>query len=462
MDDILFTCAGLSDPVCGNYDGSILHIMRYYRPKSVYIFLSQEIADLEAKDQRFEKTFQHMKEYCAKQGVVYQPELILYNSHLDDVSKIDLVEKPLLDYFTDVAVKNPNCRILLNLSSGSPQMKTMMQFFAIDSPYHVLGIQVDGPKERQGEKKPLRTNDEMYDVDDALATNYDDKPESLPEGARRNRTSEPEMQAIHHQRHRQQLLKLLERQEYDAMLDMSSQLPEQLRTLLKHLSARNNLQSEKAYKLSKQLKNLGFPLYPAKKSDSHYRDLSEYYLLLRNLQKTGRYSEFVLRLNPFLTELLLVLLRKIVFDSYIVQSGSYINIKYDDLKRDHPDELDAVLREANWSNKQIKDFSVALGVAMLVNTSKISDEQKNFLRACRELNKVQRNTAAHQLHAVLEEDIKRDCFFGKHYGSAEILQKLGELLAQAYPDVCDKSLFRIYDRCNDYIKAHLQLGTANV
>lgn len=31
-----------------------------------------------------------------------------------------------------------------------------------------------------------------------------------------------------------------------------------------------------------------FPLYPAMKSDSHYRDLSEYYLLLRNLQITGR------------------------------------------------------------------------------------------------------------------------------------------------------------------------------
>lgn len=462
MDDILFTCAGLSDPVCGSRDGSILHIMRYYRPKRVYIFLSQEIADLEAKDQRFEKTFQHMKEYCAKQGVVYQPEPFFCKSGLDDVSKIDLVEAPMQEYFNSVAAQNPNCRILLNLSSGSPQMKTMMQFFAIDSPYHVLGVQVDGPKEQQGEKKPLRTNDEMYDVDAALATNYDDEPESLPEGARRNRTSEPEMQAIHHQRHRQQLLKLLERQDYDAMLDMSSQLPEQLRTLLKHLSARNNLQGETAYKLSKSLTDLGFPLYPAMKSDSHYRDVSEYYLLLRNLQKTGRYSEFVLRLNPFLTELLLVLLRETVFDSYIVQSGSYINIKYDDLKRDHPDELDAVLREANWSNKQIKDFSVALGVAMLVNTSKISDEQKNFLRACRELNKVQRNTAAHQLHAVLEEDIKRDCFFGKHYGSAEILQKLGELLAQAYPDVCDKSLFRIYDRCNDYIKAHLQLGTANV
>ena len=88
---------------------------------------------------------------------------------------------------------------------------------------------------------------------------------------------------------------------------------------------------------------------------------------------------------------------------------------------------------------------------------------QNFLRACNALNTAQRNTAAHQLHAVLEEDIKHDCFFGiKHYGSAEIVQKLGELLAQAYPDVCDKSLFRIYDRCDDYIKAHLQLGAANL
>lgn len=41
MDDILFTCAGTSDPVRGNRDGGILHIMRYYHPKRVYLFLSQ-------------------------------------------------------------------------------------------------------------------------------------------------------------------------------------------------------------------------------------------------------------------------------------------------------------------------------------------------------------------------------------------------------------------------------------
>lgn len=461
MDDILFTCAGTSDPVRGNRDGGILHIMRYYHPKRVYLFLSQQIADLEAQDHRFEKTFQHMQEVCAAQGIVYQPSLFMHNSQLCDASKIDLVEKPLLEYFTSAAVENPKCRILLNLSSGTPQMKTLMQFLAVDSPYHVLGVQVDGPQ--QNKKDQSRTDNETYNVDYELATNFDDEPDCLPEGERRNRTSEPEMFAIKHQRHRHQLLKLLERQDYDAMLDMSQNLPKQLQTLLQHLNARNNLQSEEAYKLSKELTDLGFPLYPAMKSDSHYRDLSEYYLLLRNLQKLGRYSEFVLRLNPFLTELLYTLLMQTEFASYLKKSNGRIDVATDVLNSKQPELMKRLQAEAQRTLLDYKNFSIFLGISMLLVTDTLSDAHQNFLRACNALNTAQRNTAAHQLHAVLEEDIKHDCFFGiKHYGSAEIVQKLGELLAQAYPDVCDKSLFRIYDRCNDYIKAHLQLGAANL
>ena len=461
MDDILFTCAGTSDPVRGNRDGGILHIMRYYHPKRVYLFLSQQIADLEAQDHRFEKTFQHMQEVCAAQGIVYQPSLFMHNSQLCDASKIDLVEKPLLEYFTSVAAENPNCRILLNLSSGTPQMKTLMQFLAVDSPYHVLGVQVDGPQ--QNKKDQSRTDNETYNVDYELATNFDDVPDCLPEGERRNRMSEPEMFAIKHQRHRQQLLKLLERQDYDAMLDMSQNLPQQLRTLLRHLNARNNLQSEEAYKLSKELTDLGFPLYPAMKSDSRYRDLSEYYLLLRNLQKLGRYSEFVLRLNPFLTEMLYTLLMQTEFAGYLKKNNGRIDVATDVLNSKQPELMKRLQAEAQRTLLDYKNFSIFLGISMLLVTDTLSDAHQNFLRACNALNTAQRNTAAHQLHAVLEEDIKHDCFFGiKHYGSAEIVQKLGELLAQAYPDVCDKSLFRIYDRCNDYIKAHLQLGAANL
>ena len=424
MDDILFTCAGTSDPVRGNRDGGILHIMRYYHPKRVYLFLSQQIADLEAQDHRFEKTFQHMQEVCAAQGIVYQPSLFMHNSQLCDASKIDLVEKPLLEYFTSVAAENPNCRILLNLSSGTPQMKTLMQFLAVDSPYHVLGVQVDGPQ--QNKKDQSRTDNETYNVDYELATNFDDEPDCLPEGERRNRMSEPEMFAIKHQRHRQQLLKLLERQDYDAMLDMSQNLPQQLRTLLRHLNARNNLQSEEAYKLSKELTDLGFPLYPAMKSDSRYRDLSEYYLLLRNLQKLGRYSEFVLRLNPFLTELLYTLLMQTEFAGYLKKNNGRIDVATDVLNSKQPELMKRLQAEAQRTLLDYKNFSIFLGISMLLVTDTLSDAHQNFLRACNALNTAQRNTAAHQLHAVLEEDIKHDCFFGiKHYGSAEIRRTAG-------------------------------------
>lgn len=154
------------------------------------------------------------------------------------------------------------------------------------------------------------------------------------------------MFAIKHQRHRHQLLKLLERQDYDAMLDMSQNLPKQLQTLLQHLNARNNLQSEEAYKLSKELTDLGFPLYPAMKSDSHYRDLSEYYLLLRNLQKLGRYSEFVLRLNPFLTELLYTLLMQTEFASYLKKSNGRIDVATDVLNSKQPELMKRLQAEA--------------------------------------------------------------------------------------------------------------------
>ena len=60
---VLLSCVGTSDPVRGYHDGGMLHIMRYYRPQKVYIFLSQEIEDFENRDSRFAKTISHANEH---------------------------------------------------------------------------------------------------------------------------------------------------------------------------------------------------------------------------------------------------------------------------------------------------------------------------------------------------------------------------------------------------------------
>lgn len=110
------------------------------------------------------------------------------------------------------------------------------------------------------------------------------------------------------------------------------------------------MQTEEAYKLARTL-NLPFKLYPAKRTaGEEYRELSEYYLLLRNLQLTGRYSEFVLRLNPFLTHLMArqieMSLPEGAEDVIERWKNGRIKFRADVLRRKLPAEADELDRDA--------------------------------------------------------------------------------------------------------------------
>lgn len=112
------------------------------------------------------------------------------------------------------------------------------------------------------------------------------------------------------------------------------------------------------------------------------------------------------------------------------------------------------------SMKEPCDFSLHLGV-LLLQILKGNDaqwkRQLQLLIACETLNTRQRNTAAHQLHAVTETQLQEDCVDnnGKHYRAEELITAFGGMLRDAYSDVCDPQLFTIYDRCNEYIRLNL-------
>ncbi len=61
MPDILYSCFATTDPVRGQHDGGLMHILRFYRPNAVYLFLTKEIVKLDQKDQRIDKTFQYIR-----------------------------------------------------------------------------------------------------------------------------------------------------------------------------------------------------------------------------------------------------------------------------------------------------------------------------------------------------------------------------------------------------------------
>lgn len=448
MPDVFFTCAGTTDPVRGGHDGGMLHIMRHYRPQKVYLFLSAEMDSLEHRDQRFEKMFRYTAEKWA-----YAPEWFVERSGIGNVADLDAVNEPLCAFFRRAAEENPGCRIIVNLSSGSPQMKIVLAQLALSISHDVLGVQVSNPEKKSGDS--VRTNGKDYVVDDELELNEDDEP-----GAP-NRCSKPKMLAMQRDRQRAQIRSLLERRDYRALEAMCVELPAEVAQLVRHLAARSDLQLGEAARLARGLR-LPFKLYPALRATGEdYKLLSEYYLLLRNLQLTQRYTEFVLRINPFLTQLLLRLVETSLpcplndilekrRDKRICPNPDAMELRIPEIKR-------ALERETGRLLEPGKDFSLYIGVPLLRMLGGLSPAQLDLLDACEMLNRAQRNLAAHQLHAVTKERFRSDCVDskGRHYDPAELVRAFGQMLKAAYPEVCDEELFTVYDRCEEYIRQQL-------
>lgn len=66
---MFFSPIGGTDPIASanEYDGSMLHICRYYKPNKVYLFLSNEMLARQKSDDRYrlciEKIGQEIKSY---------------------------------------------------------------------------------------------------------------------------------------------------------------------------------------------------------------------------------------------------------------------------------------------------------------------------------------------------------------------------------------------------------------
>ncbi len=455
-DAVLFTAVGTTDPVRGYHDGSMLHVMRHYRPKKVYVFLTEEMEHYEATDQRFSKAFQYAKEHWEN----YDVEHVFECSHIVEAQDLDVVAKPLYDCFDRIMQENPESDILINISSGTPQMKTILSMIAMNGSIRAIkGIQVANPDGAAGTTD--RANKKDYDVTLELEFNEDENPSSP------NRCTEPKLSSIERDRTRAQVRKLIEQRDYRALESFGAQLPSSIQPLVKHLALRNDLQTDEAEKLSKNImQTLGLNLYPHKGNykdlrGQQYKELSEYYLLLRNLEKTHRYSEFVLRINPFLTVMLQYILQdclpgnaKRVIQTYGDKTKLLGSVLHDVM----PEVAEKIERECRFTLDD-RDFNMRAGVPLLsaVGTGKVPDFVLDVFIACERLNNAERNSLAHQLHAVTEEKIKDACMDskGKHYTPHDLSHAFGKMLSAAYPEYCDEKLFTIYDTCNAYMLEHL-------
>ena len=441
MKKILFSCAGTTDPVRGEHDGPMLHILRKYRPEEVWLFLTPEIDALAWKDGRFEKT----KEWILRHWDGYQPEFRYIRSDIENVHDIDTLALPLRKAMTELACEFPDAEILINVTSGTPQMQMILSQLAMDIRYRAKGVQVSTFEKGSGQAQ--RTNHGDYDVDLELECNEDELPDS------EDRCSEPQMYALHREYLRRQILSLLDTRDFEAVEQLADSLPENIRALALHLAARSRLQADKAVPLAGKVKGLPFPLYAYKTgSRGKYAVVSEYYLRMKNLAKAGNLTGFLLHLEP-----LTLTLQTATLDRQLRETGHGIRDFQETWDRRTvfdpsrlKNALPALYRHYTQTLDPRKtDMNTRLCQVLLDFYPDVPETAKRLFAHYDQLKDL-RNRLAHELCAITEADIKAAC------GAAiqTLLAEIEGTIIACYP-ACDPAIFSVYDKCIEYIRQEL-------
>lgn len=281
---ILFSPLGDTDPIRGCYDGACLHIIRHYRPKVVSLFFTKDMAEKERHDQRYTRA---IRKFDAALPIEYT------FTDIEDPQNYDCFNQAFPKMVRELHHKYNQAQILLNLSSGTPQMKTVLAILATENDW-CTGVQVSSP-ERGSNRKNTATRDDE-DIDALLENNFDDL------GAE-NRCSEPPLHVIRFFREKNQILSLIRKYEYKGAYEISnasSNISKGIKLLLRHADLRSSLLFDEAERV--------LPRWQGKVllvKDRNQRALLEYYYLMKIDQYKGRLPEMMVKISPFLFEYLL-------------------------------------------------------------------------------------------------------------------------------------------------------------
>lgn len=447
VQKVLFSCVGTTDPARGGRDGGLMHIMRKYRPQVVCIFITEGILRLDKQDHRFEKMMAHMKEHWDG----YAPQLIRREAPIENASDLELVDEHLSKELKDFASQYPDAEILLNLSSGTPQMQIILAQMVLDPRYKMCGIQVSTPG--RDANTTARTNDKDYNVDDQLR-----EAERIETEKNEDRCRIPPLFPLRRKMQWEQINTLLTQKNYAAIVSMADCLPAKQMKLVAHLSARNQLQHKEAQKIAAEL-SLDFPLYPYKQDgiSKDYRDVSEYFLMMKNLQQADRYTDFILRLNPLTLRLQRTLLDQLLaahhgfkLDDLMVLYAEENRklLSADLLQQKLPEVYAAVNAELEHPPLEDADLSIYVCNLLLKHLPETPPALLELFLACGKLNRKHRNPAAHSLYNLTEENIQKTVGMS----CAELVEQLEKAILAIYPAECDPSIFTVYDRCEEYIR----------
>ena len=392
-----------------NTEGTILSIVRKYKPKKVLLLFTPEMIIKENKDSV--NIFDILEKEITKRSseCIVEKKLIKYHNTFDaDIMSNE--GETFYDMINDLKRDYEDYKILVNITSSTAQIKTRIALECVETNFNIIPIYLSDPlrskistsaiqyfaPSSEEYKEPVRSNIlDRLDKIDTIWDEYEDytiyrENNIINDDIYYKKYSVAKLSILVQNRIKSQIAALIERSyEYKTCYelfkdnDFIKENFQDVLILLRYADFRVKLKYSD-YELKKENINLDADCLKyiqdkLNSFDNAEKILIEYFYLMKLKQKKGDLSDFILMLTPFLE-----------------------NIKY------------------------CKD--------------------KKLISSLNKIENKLRNTAAHQMVNVSEEDILKKC----NISSKDIINKCSALLKLIFMKKFDEKYF-VYDEINKRI-----------
>lgn len=441
-DIVLFSPIGGTDPISNFRDGAMLHICRVYQPKYVYLYLSKEMVNFHNKDDRYQ--------YCIEK----LGQLLDHTFHVELLEYEDLEEVQLFDSFIDeysdllryITKQHEDCEIILNVSSGTPAMKSSLQIIGALSEGRYKTIQVSTPVRKINPHEEDRHN---YDVESYWELN-EDNFENFE-----NRCVESQKKNLLDEIKRQNIYRHLKAYDYVAAISVAETLGKPLSDItMKYLQAANCRTKLDIYGIKALLGGRQTDILTVKNQGKNNDSIFEHVLNLQNKVIKEEYVDFLRGLTPVifdLFQLALIEVGKIQIKDYQEQKiykNSKGPIKWNCERIKENKELDTIFKNKYGLGYESR-MSIVYSSNLLPCIQHFCQDNQALVKTCEELRNVEesaRNTAAHEIVSVTEKWVNENT----GYLPQDILKKLKRCV-QLLPLGIKTEHWKSYDNMNDII-----------
>lgn len=424
-DCVLFSPLGRTDPTREGRDGPLLHILRHYQVRKAVLFLTQETYEIHRKDNRYIK--------LARRVSPNTEFTVCGDDTLTNVNTFEIFDASFRAELEKLHQENPDSEVLVNISSGTPQMEASLYLLKAILPFSIRAIQVNTPAKSSNEnnnylsKRDMLDNTSLTDLYNNLRDNAPDAPNRCVEVGGRNAQATLLKKNI---------LALAENYDYTAALTLAQSAPE--------LFSAPFLQSLQAAKCRLMLETSQAISGLSGCFEEDRKDLQEgyeYILMLDTLVQREAYGDYVRGISPALVSLFVLALRHLtglnVYDLCIHNSGGAEWSIDPELVTEYDQELRADLDEFYTYNGGLRKSPLSADVMLNIlrsfrKRSKLSVSLEGFFRL-RKFEYNVRNTVAHQITPVTEEQVL------KMTGGDMTVAQAQDLLKQCFAQISGRN-----------------------